>query len=194
MYVLLLGMSVHSESDSEGAGEVDGRRREVWQTVHVSVEREQNRSMTMIRDPVSNWVVAELLPEAEDESRAVASFMFRTFCCFGFPKIELHNFDTVHFEEITSRYLEMVERAVVLVPQMRGVHTDLLLKSGEARVPDGLACSSNKEELAARLFRLRLGDQAPSFGRRVSWQGREKETRKKKFSSKWQIWGEGDIL
>ena len=33
-----------------------------------------------------------------------------------------------------------------------------------------------------------------SFGRRVSSQGREKETRKKKFSSKWQIWGEGDIL
>ena len=32
------------------------------------------------------------------------------------------------------------------------------------------------------------------FGRRVSSQGREKETRKKKFSSKWQIWGEGDIL
>ena len=32
------------------------------------------------------------------------------------------------------------------------------------------------------------------FGRRVSSQGREKETRKKNFSSKWQIWGEGDIL
>merc|ERR1711994_1088935 len=99
----------------------------------------------MISHPVSDWVLAELLPEAEDESRAVASFMFRTFCCFGSPKIELHNFDTVHFEEITSRYLEMVERAALLVPQMRGVHTDLLLKSGEARVPDGLSpCLANK--------------------------------------------------
>ena len=39
-----------------------------------------------------------------------------------------------------------------------------------------------------------VGDHPSPFGRRVSSQGREKETRKKKFSSKWQIWGEGDIL
>ena len=119
-----------------------------------------NRSLAIMRDPVSNWIVAELLPEQEEEARGVASFMLRTFFCFGFPKIELHNFDTLQFEEITSKYLEMVEQATALVPQLRGVHTDLLLKSGETTLPDGLAASQSSEELAARLFRLRLGSAA----------------------------------
>ena len=119
-----------------------------------------NRNLAIMRDPVSNWIVAELLPEQEEEARGVASFMLRTFFCFGFPKIELHNFDTLQFEEITSKYLEMVEQATALVPQLRGVHTDLLLKSGETTLPDGLAASQSSEELAARLFRLRLGSAA----------------------------------
>ena len=151
-------MSVHSETESDGGGgEVDGRGREVWQTVQVTVERQQGRSMAIIRDPVSNWVVAELLSGTEKEPQAIASFMLRTFCCFGFPKIEVHNFDTFQFEEITSSYLEMVEQATALVPQMRGVHTDLLLKSGETTLPGGLEVGQSSEELAARLFRLRLG-------------------------------------
>ena len=152
-------MSVHSETESEGGGgEVDGRGREVWQTVQVSLERQlHGPTMAIIRDPVSNWIVAELLPETEEEARAVASFMLRTFFSFGFPKIELHNFDTLQFEEITSKYLEMVEQATALVPQVRGIQTDLLLKSGKTTLPDGLAISQSREELAARLFGLRVG-------------------------------------
>ena len=142
-------MSVHSETESDG-GEGEARVGEVWQRVHVCFQG----SLVTIRDPSSGWLMAEKLLEDEEVASAVARVMFRSFCCFGFPRVELIC-GLEQGERVRGEYQELVERAAIRVPELRGLDTELVVKQGCSEVPcELLGCGG--DELAVRLLLLRL--------------------------------------
>ena len=94
-------MSLHSESESEG-GEGEVRQPEVWQTVVVSLHSLADTCpLLTLQCAASRFLLAEHLPAAGQElPRNVATVMFRTFCCFGFPRVELCNFLPLQAEQV----------------------------------------------------------------------------------------------
>ena len=128
-------MSVNSDSESDNPDTVSKSQQSlVWKTVHVKVHcpsRGFNQLVTII-DPVSKWIFAESVPAGnENIPKFIATFMFRTFCCFGFPKIELYNFTSMQFELITQEYIDIVNTANETVPELKIMQSDILLKTNE---------------------------------------------------------------
>ena len=86
--------------------------------------------LVTITDPVSRWIVAETVPVGcENIPRFIANFMFKTFCCFGFPKVELVNFNSIQYELIVQEYHEMAAQARDLIPDLKILQGDISLKS-----------------------------------------------------------------
>ena len=63
--------------------------------------------------------------------------MFKTFCCFGFPKVELLNFNSIQYELIVQEYNEITAQAADLIPDLKILQSDISLKSdGEDSLHD----------------------------------------------------------
>ena len=93
--------------------------------------------------------------------------------------------------QVTAEYLGMVERASLLVPELRETPTDLLLRPGDTVLPPELRGVA-REELAVRLLLLRLGREQGGppframFGRQAvvgRREGEVRQTRRKLQSS-----------
>eukprot|EP00092_Neocalanus_flemingeri_P006674 GFUD01007206.1.p1 GENE.GFUD01007206.1~~GFUD01007206.1.p1 ORF type:complete len:760 (+),score=126.41 GFUD01007206.1:122-2401(+) len=158
-------MSFHSESESDTL-DIDGKTRQnyVWKTVHVSVHcpsRGFNQLVTIV-DPVSRWIFAESVPAGnENIPNFIANFMFKTFCCFGFPKIELYNFNSIQFELITQEYIDIVNKANEIIPELKILQTDILLKSNgenwiESELANHMIINPNEASTSIWLLKLRL--------------------------------------
>ena len=93
--------------------------------------------LVTLHDPVSRWMFAESVPVGCDNiPRFIATFMFKTFCCFGFPKVELYNFNSIQFEMILVEYHEMLELAGDVIPDLKTLQGDIILKSTDDTFPD----------------------------------------------------------
>ena len=80
---------------------------------------------------------AESVPAGcENIPNFIATFMFKTFCCFGFPRVELYNFNSIQFEMISVEYNDMVMRASEVIPDLKSRQGDLVLKSNDESFPD----------------------------------------------------------
>ena len=80
---------------------------------------------------------AESVPAGcENIPNFIASFMFKTFCCFGFPRVELYNINSIQFEMILVEYNDMVMRASEVIPDLKSLQGDLVLKSNDESFPD----------------------------------------------------------
>ena len=149
-------MSYHSPSDSDG-GQAPGPGSEslVWRRVRVTVHCHSRGFSQVIRcvicviiplwlfqlvtilDPVSKYMFAESVPAGcENIPNFIASFMFKTFCCFGFPRVELYNINSIQFEMILVEYNDMVMRASEVIPDLKTLQGDLVLKSNDESFPD----------------------------------------------------------
>jgi len=158
-------MSLHSESESDTL-DIDGKTRQnyVWKTVHVSVHcpsRGFSQLVTII-DPVSKWIFAESVPAGnENIPNFIANFMFKTFCCFGFPKIELYNLNSIQFDQITQEYIDIIEKASENVPELKMLQSDILLKSNEdnwieSELSNHMIINPNEASTNIWLLKLRL--------------------------------------
>ena len=93
--------------------------------------------LVTILDPASKWMFAESVPAGcENIPNFIASFMFKTFCCFGFPRVELYNINSIQFEMILVEYNDMVMRASEVIPDLKSLQGDLVLKSNDESFPD----------------------------------------------------------
>ena len=94
--------------------------------------------LVTIIDPVSRWILAETIPAGcENIPKFIGNFMFKTFCCFGFPKVELLNFNSIQYELIVQEYNEITAQARDLIPDLKILQSDISLKSdGEDSLHD----------------------------------------------------------
>ena len=106
------------------------RAAPVWSHVHVTIHSHSRgfRQLVTIQDHVSRWIVAENIPVSCDNIPSfVATFMFKTFCSFGFPKVDLVNFNSSQFDLIAAEYQQMVVMASQVIPELASLQTDTSL-------------------------------------------------------------------
>ena len=124
--------------------------------------------LVTITDPVSRWIVAETVPVGSDNiPKFISNFMFKTFCCFGFPKVELLNFNSIQYELIVQEYNEIAAQAADLVPDLKTLQADISLKSDledSLRDQDIANHLINPSDVSISLWLLRLRLQATESG------------------------------
>ena len=124
--------------------------------------------LVTITDPVSRWIVAETVPVGSDNiPKFISNFMFKTFCCFGFPKVELLNFNSIQYELIVQEYNEIAAQAADLVPDLKTLQADISLKSDledSLRDQDIANHLINPSDVSISLWLLRLRLQATEAG------------------------------
>ena len=88
-------------------------------------------------DPVTRWISAENIPAGcNNIPRFIATFMFKTFCTFGFPIVELYNFNSIQFELIAQEYNDMLTEASEVLPELKYVKGEISLKTSDEPPPD----------------------------------------------------------
>ena len=88
--------------------------------------------LVTIVDPVSRWMFAEIIPVGCDNiAYFVANFMFKTFCCFGFPNVELFNVNSIQFEMVEQEYNQMISQANEMIPNLNLCPGEMTLKPNE---------------------------------------------------------------
>ena len=110
-----------AESDHDDNNVTTRADHHVWSHVNVTIHCHSRgfRQLVTIQDPVSRWIVAENLPLGCDNiPHFIASFMFRTFCSFGFPKVDLFNINSIQYELIVSEYQQMIAMASQVIPEL----------------------------------------------------------------------------
>ena len=94
--------------------------------------------------------------------------MFKTFCCFGFPKVELINFNSIQYELIVQEYNEIASQAEHLVPDLKILQGDISLKSdGEDSFLHDQDIANyliNPSEVSINIWLLRLRLQTTEAG------------------------------
>ena len=87
-------------------------------------------------DPVTRWISAENIPAGcNNIPRFIAAFMLKTFCTFGFPIVELYNFNSIQFELITQEYSDMLTETSKVLPELNYVKREISLKTSN-EIPD----------------------------------------------------------
>ena len=124
--------------------------------------------LVTIIDPVSRWILAETIPAGcENIPKFIGNFMFKTFCCFGFPKVELLNFNSIQYELIVQEYNEITAQTRDLIPDLKILQSDISLKSdGEDSLHDHDIANHliNPSEVSINIWLLRLRLQETESG------------------------------
>jgi len=121
-------------SDSDNEQEARSGHDQVWRSVRVTIHCQSRgfSQLVTIVDPVSRWMFAEIIPVGCDNiAYFVANFMFKTFCCFGFPNVELFNVNSIQFEMVEQEYNQMISQANEMIPNLNLCPGEMTLKPNE---------------------------------------------------------------
>ena len=134
---------------------------QTWSRVEVSLLERHHDRIIFIYDPVSRWIIADIVPDHDNKtvSTFIASFLFKSFSCFGFPDhVDLCNLTTSQHDLITEEYSELVSSVTDLVPELKNCSTKFSSSSSSSfEIPPVPSSDLNTMLLTMRLMKNKAG-------------------------------------